>query len=51
MMRAHGVRFGSDGAEFPHPGDERLPTYVLREQVEDTRGVAYREDNHAGNYD
>jgi hypothetical protein len=33
MMRAHGVRFGSEGAEFPRPGDERLPAYVRREQT------------------
>jgi hypothetical protein len=35
MMRAHGVRFGSEGAEFPRPGDERLPAYVRREQTTD----------------
>jgi hypothetical protein len=33
MMRAHGVRFGSEGAEFPRPGEERLPAYVRRETI------------------
>lgn len=28
MMRAHGVRFGSEGAEFPHAPEERLPAYL-----------------------
>ena len=47
MMRAHGVRFGADGAEFPRPGEERLPAYVEREPTTDTMEPEIREEEYA----
>ena len=47
MMRAHGVRWSEDGAEFPQPGDERLPAYVQREQTTYDTESTIREESHA----
>jgi hypothetical protein len=47
MMRAHGVRFGSEGAEFPRPGEERLPAYVSREQPTDAKASELTEESYA----
>ena len=47
MMRAHGVRWSEDGAEFPRPGDERLPAYVQREQTTYDTESAIMEESHA----
>ena len=46
MMRAHGVRFGSEGAEFPRPGAERLPAYVLREHRTDGTELVPTEETY-----
>ena len=47
MMRAHGVRFGSEGAEFPRAGNERLPAYVSREQPTDPTESVLTEESYA----
>ena len=47
MMRAHGVRWSEDGAEFPRPGDERLPSYVQREQTTYDTESTIMEESHA----
>ena len=47
MMRAHGVRFGNDGPEFPDPGEERLPTYLRRGRTTNGTQLVSKEERHA----
>ena len=47
MMRAHGVRWSEDGAEFPRPGDERLPAYMQRQHMTDETEPAIVEEKYA----
>ena len=47
MMRAHGVRFSSEGARFPQPGEERLHEYVERHRTMDETKSATTEEQYA----
>ena len=47
MMRAHGVRFGSAGPEFPRAGEERMPAYVRSAQPTDPTESVLTEESYA----
>ena len=47
MMRAHGVRFGAEGAEFPSSDEARLPAHVGRDERGDLPEIDNREEYHA----
>ena len=47
MMRAHGVRFSSEGAVFPRPGEEQLPAYVTRDRTMYETKSATTEEQYA----
>jgi len=46
MMRAHGVRFGAEGAEFPSFNEARLPAYVGRDERGHGPEIDNREEDH-----
>lgn len=46
MMRAHGVRFGAEGAEFPRPADRRLSRQPRREPTKSESATTSREATH-----